>query len=126
MFSRRHLLLAAPSLPLVLSGLAGAAPAPERLEGNGDFDGLVGDWTMHNRRLRKILAGSKEWYEFTSTSSTRAIFGGRGQVDEYEADLPEGKGHISGLTVRMFEPAAKKWRLYWANANRGILTPRRR
>jgi hypothetical protein len=75
---------------------------------------------MHNRRLRKIFAGSNEWYEFTSFSSTRAIFAGRGQVDEYEADLPEGKGHISGLTVRMFEPATRKWRIYWANANRGI------
>ena len=114
--------MAAPSFPLLLSGLAGAAPAPApgRVEGNGDFDGLVGEWTMHNRRLRKILAGSKDWYEFTSTCATRPIFGGRGQVDEYEADLPDGKAHISGLTVRMFEPPAKKWRLYWANANRGI------
>jgi hypothetical protein len=31
------------------------------------FDFLVGNWTSRQRRLRTVLAGSDEWYEFTAT-----------------------------------------------------------
>src|SRR5262245_42267912 len=120
MHNRRDVLIAIPAVPLLLSGLAraGSGPAPAG-DGSKDFDCLMGDWKLHNRRLKKIFAGSNEWYEFDSYSKTRPIWGGRANIDEFEADLPQG-GHITGLTVRLFELSTKKWRIYWANANRGI------
>ena len=36
-------------------------------DGQADFDFLIGSWKVHNRRLKKPLAGSTEWYEFEAT-----------------------------------------------------------
>jgi len=40
-------------------------------------------------------------------------------IDEYEADTPSG--HIQGLTLRLYDPKAKQWSLYWANSAKGTL-----
>ena len=31
------------------------------------FDWFVGTWSSQQRRLREVLAGSQEWYEFPGT-----------------------------------------------------------
>jgi len=36
-----------------------------------DFDFYVGTWAIHNRRLRKPLAGCTDWYEFGATSQAQ-------------------------------------------------------
>jgi hypothetical protein len=82
-----------------------------------DFDFYVGTWTVRNRRLRKALAGCTEWYEFEATSTARAIVGGMGNVDEYEAPS-EG---IVGFTIRMYDPEHDHWLLYWAGRTGGPL-----
>ena len=41
-----------------------------------DFDFYVGTWMIHNRRLRKALAGCTEWYEFEAISEARPVLGG--------------------------------------------------
>jgi hypothetical protein len=80
-----------------------------------DFDFYVGTWKIHNRRLRKALAGSDEWYEFEATSKARPVLGGVGNFDEFEA-ASEG---ISGLTLRLFDPERDEWLLYWAGGRGG-------
>jgi hypothetical protein len=80
-----------------------------------DFDFYVGIWKIHNRRLRKALAGSEEWYEFEATSTARPVLGGLGNFDEFEAPS-EG---ISGLTLRLFDPERDEWLLYWASSRGG-------
>jgi hypothetical protein len=80
-----------------------------------DFDFYVGTWKIHNRRLRKALAGSEEWYEFEATSNARPVLGGIGNFDEFEAPS-EG---ISGLTLRLFDPERDEWLLYWASSRGG-------
>jgi hypothetical protein len=82
-----------------------------------DFDFYVGTWTIHNRRLRKALAGCTEWYEFEATSLARPVLAGIGNLDEFEAPS-EG---ISGLTLRLFDPTRDEWSLYWAGARGGPL-----
>jgi hypothetical protein len=82
-----------------------------------DFDFYVGTWTIHNRRLRKALAGCTEWYEFEATSRARMVLDGRGNVDEYEAPSER----IVGLTVRLYDPERDAWLLYWAGARGGAL-----
>ena len=70
-----------------------------------DFDFYVGTWQIHNRRLRKSLADSTDWYEFEATSRARPVLGGTGNFDEFDAPS-EG---ISGLTLRLFDPERDEW-----------------
>ena len=92
-------------------------------EGNGngqtDFDFFIGEWKVHNRRLRNPLQGSDSWYEFDGTSVARHLWGGKANIDEYAADSPSGP--IQGMTLRLFDPKSRQWSLYWANSANGTL-----
>jgi hypothetical protein len=99
-------------------------PARQSAEGEGhdpraDFDFYVGTWKIHNRRLKQRLKGSNAWEEFEGTSVARQIWGGAGNMDEYEADGPSGR--IQGLTVRLYNPKSRQWSLYWANGANGVI-----
>ena len=84
-----------------------------------DFDFLVGEWTITNRRLRERLVGSDDWEEFASTSVVHNLFDGAANVDEIT--FPS-KG-FKGLTLRLFDPEREEWSLYWANSQTGVLFP---
>jgi hypothetical protein len=86
---------------------------------NNNFDFFVGTWTTRQRRLRKILAGSDEWYEFSGTSRCWSVFDGLGNIDE--VTFPD-QG-FSGLTVRLYDPATELWSLYWARSEQGLTLP---
>jgi hypothetical protein len=88
-------------------------------DGQRDFDFFMGSWTVRNRRLRQRLEGSTQWDEFDGTVVARPVWGGSANVDEYEAVGPDGAIH--GLTVRLYDPATRQWRLYWANRAKGSL-----
>ncbi|MGS2616710.1 hypothetical protein ACVCAH_19590 [Micromonospora sp. LZ34] len=83
----------------------------------GDFDFFVGTWHVVNRRLLKRHVGSDEWDEFPGLSVARTFFAGAGSFDEITFPT---KG-FSGATVRIFDPAAGTWSIYWMNSNRGML-----
>jgi hypothetical protein len=87
------------------------------MSGVGDFDFFVGSWDGRQRRLRKALADSDDWYEFATTTQCWSVFGGAANVDEVTAP-DQG---FSGLSVRLFDPAAGQWSIYWANSRNGIL-----
>jgi hypothetical protein len=87
----------------------------------GDFDFWPGRWNVHNRRLRKRLAGSDEWEEFEATSVARPILGGLGNEDEFRTDHDGG---FIGMSFRFFDPATRQWSIYWADSRRsGLLDP---
>ena len=88
--------------------------------GARDFDFLMGRWSIHNRRLRKRLAGSREWEEFASTCSARPLPAGLGNEDELR--IADTDGYV-GLSFRFFNPAAQQWAIHWADSRRGILDP---
>ena len=106
------------------SGLAEEKSSPEPTttvrDGQHDFDFWFGKWKVHNRRLLKPLSGSKEWVEFEGTNVARPIWGGRANMDEFEADAPAG--HISGMTIRTYNAKTGEWSLYWANAANGEIS----
>jgi hypothetical protein len=87
-------------------------------DGQKDFDFLIGRWTVRNRRLRERLVGSRQWDEFDGTCVAQAVWGGLANMDEYEAHAPFGL--IQGLTVRLYDPGTRQWRLHWANRVNGI------
>lgn len=86
-----------------------------------DFDFWIGRWKVHNRRLRKRLAGSEEWDEFEATCVARLLLDGMGNEDEFRTDY---KGGFIGMSFRFFDPEKKLWSIYWADTRRcGELDP---
>jgi hypothetical protein len=87
--------------------------------GQHDFDFEQGHWHIHLKQRQHPLTGSNTWVEFDGTSTTRPIWNGRGDIEEFETTSPSG--HIEGLTLRTFNPETHQWRLYWANSKNGIV-----
>ena len=86
-----------------------------------DFDFFMGSWKVHNRYLRKRLAGSDEWDEFEATSVARPLLDGLGNEDEFRTDYDGG---FIGMSFRFFDPEKKRWSIYWADTRRcGELDP---
>ena len=85
-------------------------------DGRHDFDFVVGRWTIHNRKLIDVLdPGCTEWVEFTAEGEARPILGGLGNIDSFvAADMP-GRGPYEGMTLRLFDPEAGLWRIWWAS-----------
>lgn len=81
--------------------------------GARDFDWYFGAWHVHNRMLRKRLADSNDWWEFPATDVVKPILGGLGNIDEINFDRPEKP--LRGFNLRIFNPAAKLWSIYWVD-----------
>ncbi len=92
---------------------------------NSDFDFLVGTWKMHHRRLNKRLENSKDWTEFESTDFNWKILSGTADMDVLSTtQLPGLEGKLfEGVTLRLFDPKTRLWRLYWVASNVGVLDP---
>jgi len=89
--------------------------------GADDFNFLMGDWSVTHRRLVRRLVGDTEWIEFSGPASARQILGGLGNTDEYRIDLPEGA--YIGASLRLFNPAAQTWTIYWMDSRDPKLDP---
>jgi hypothetical protein len=86
-----------------------------------DFDFWMGSWNVRNRLLRARLQGSDEWDEFASTVVARPILDGLGNEDEFRTSW--GGGFVA-MSFRFFDPASRRWSIYWADARRpGLLDP---
>lgn len=96
-----------------------APPSENPRDPQHDFDFLFGDWEVHNRRLKARLCGCTEWIEFEGTSRVRPLWGGAAQIDEYQGEAPTGR--IDGLTLRLYNPAARQWSMNWSNRAAGTL-----
>lgn len=78
---------------------------------NTDFAFMAGTWISRQRRRTKVLAGSDEWYEFDATLDTQILLDGNATFDVLKA--PER--NIEGLTLRLYDPDEKVWRIWWAS-----------
>jgi hypothetical protein len=86
-----------------------------------DFDFFLGRWKVHNRFLRRRLAGSDDWDEFEATSVARGLLDGLGNEDEFRTDYAGG---FIGMSFRFFDPKTSRWSIYWADTRRcGKLDP---
>ncbi len=89
--------------------------------GADDFDFLIGDWSVHHRRLARRLAGDTRWIEFTGPASVRKFLNGFGNMDEIRIDLPEGA--YIGATVRLYNPRTGDWSIYWMDSRDPKMDP---
>ncbi len=88
-------------------------------DGRSDFVFIVGCWQVKNRRLRERLRGSQDWEEFDGVSVARPVLGGLGNIDEITIERESGR--LEGLTLRLYDPKAQQWSIYWADNIAGIL-----
>ena len=103
--------------PTSRSLLRGATEAPAA-DGAHDFDFLHGRWAVKHRLLKARGAGSGEWVEHPGTAETRPLLGGLCNVEEHLIS-----GRASGVALRCYEPAAKRWAIYWVSDRDGLLGP---
>jgi len=90
-------------------------------DGQHDFDSLVGTWKFHLKRLNRRLVGSTEWVELDGTTVCRKVLDGRGEVEEVNVESADKHTHIQGLAVRLYNPEAHQWSIYWVNGADGIM-----
>ena len=84
-----------------------------------DFDFLTGSWDVSHRRLVERWVGSDEWDCFDGTTTCEPRLGGIANVEQ--GDFPS-RG-FSGLALRLFDPAAQQWSIFWVNSSTGRLEP---
>ncbi len=84
-----------------------------------DFDFLIGSWTVTNRRLGELLAGSDDWAVFPGTATCWSLFEGGGNLDEIVFPTLGSRG----CTLRLFDVEREEWSLHWANSRTGLLQP---
>jgi hypothetical protein len=94
-------------------------PAMKLPKVTGDFDFFVGAWDVQHRRLRSPLTDSDDWYDMPGTTFGYTYFNGSVSMDENDF-LTAG---FRGLTIRLYDPVAETWSIYWVNSRRGALEP---
>jgi hypothetical protein len=113
------LLTVVPVAAFAQSDSATAKPSVQPRDGQRDFDFEFGTWkTQLSRRLRP-LTGSNTWVEYEGTSVVRRVWNGRANLGELEVDGPAG--HIEGLSLRLYDPQSRQWKISWANRRDGTL-----
>lgn len=94
-------------------------PAHARPDGAHDFDFEFGMWKAHIARRVKPLTGSATWVEYDGTSVVHKLWDGRANVGELDVTGPAGR--IEGMSLRLYDPQARQWKVRWANGKDGDL-----
>src|SRR5678815_1397987 len=89
-------------------------------DGQHDFDFEIGTWKTQLRRLQRPLSGSTNWVEYEGTTVVSKVLDGRANLVELKVNGPAGR--IEGLSLRLYDPQARKWSLNFANIGDGKLT----
>lgn len=76
-----------------------------------DWDFLVGNWQVRNRRLKQRFAASAQWEEFDNTITNWPVLGGFGNIGDNVFHAPGGS--YCGVSIRAFDPENKQWLSWW-------------
>ena len=90
-----------------------ATQAARDSNGRSDFAFEDGTWSMRQRRLKDPFL-PREWTESTgSTHVVRPVWRGRASLGELV--LGGGAPSFGGSLLKIFDPHAKRWRVYWVD-----------
>lgn len=70
--------------------------------------------------MRDPFASQSESVELSGTVTVRKVWDGKAELEEIEADGPNG--HWEGLTLFLYNPGARQWSQSFANSRVGMLT----
>lgn len=88
--------------------------------GQHDFDFNIGVWRTEITRILDPLSGATHSLKLVGTVTVHKIWDGRAQLEEIEADGPNG--HWEGMTLFLYNPEAHQWSQTFANSKSGMLT----
>jgi hypothetical protein len=71
--------------------------------------------------LKHRLAGSTEWVELDGTTVCQKVLDGRAEVEEMNVESADKHTHIQGLALRLYNPEAHQWSIYWVNGADGVM-----
>ena len=127
---RPILFLAAPAVAFAAAPSVATAQAPApapfvapAVDHQHDFDWMFGTWKATLSRLDKPLTGSTTWVEFEGMQTSKRVWNGRANLDEFVVHSPKAGVDVEGVTLRLYDPRAQEWRIYWANSRRAIVDP---
>jgi hypothetical protein len=90
-------------------------------DGSHDFDWEIGTWATSVKVLRNPLSPQATWVEFNGTSVIHPLADGRANL--VDLDIAGSAGHLRGVSLRLYNVAARQWSLNFANMGDGVLTP---
>lgn len=117
MIAGRLALVAGACLAAAHIACIAAAGAPAARDSSHDFDFAMGTWKTHSSRLLQPLTGSRRWIEMNGVTVVTPVWGGRGNLAEYEGDGPGGRVQL--LALRLYDPQSGQWNLNFATSARG-------
>lgn len=116
------LLIVGASIPAIGQTPPAESPSVVAHDAQHDFDFEIGTWTTEVRVLRNPLSGKRPvWAEYRGTSEVRGLMGGR--ANSVELSVAGLAGKIEGISLRLYDPAARRWSLNFASLRDGALTP---
>jgi hypothetical protein len=109
------------ALAVPLNGVADSPPADNGSvrDGQHDFDFDIGVWRTHIRRILDPLSGATHSVELNGTVTVRKVWDGRAALEEIETD--GANGHWEGMTLFLYNPAARQWTMNFVNSKMGQL-----
>jgi len=110
------------ALCALLLAIAPPGSATDLADGAHDFDFNFGTWHTHIKRLTKPLTGSTDSIALDGTVTVRKLWGGSGQIEDFEADGPNNL-HVQGITLFLYNPNSRQWSQTWASSRDGVLNP---
>lgn len=108
------------SLPAHAATANTSSPTKAAGDPQHDFDFNFGTWHTHIRRILDPFAGATHAIELNGTVTVHRVWGGRAQLEEIEADGPNG--HWEGLTLFLYNPASRQWSQSFVNSRSGVLS----
>jgi hypothetical protein len=102
-----------------LSAVIFALSAAPVWAGQHDFDFEIGTWKTHVARLLHPLTGSTVWAQYDGTSVVSAVWNGRANLVELEAEGPQG--HLELASLRLYNPDSGQWSLNGVSSRGGTL-----
>jgi hypothetical protein len=107
----------------ILAGAIATTPAAAQAapDGQHDFDFNFGTWKTHIKRIQDPFSAAGQSIELNGTVTVRKVWEGRAQLEEIEADGPNG--HWQGMTLFLYNPEAHQWSQSFAASKSGVLNP---
>jgi hypothetical protein len=93
---------------------------PSATSDKNDFNFLVGEHTVHHKRLKSRLTGSIDWTESNGTHKLELLLTGIGNLEQHKMLDFDGTP-FEGVAFRLFNPATRLWSIYWADSRYGTL-----
>jgi len=102
---------------LVCMSMAAGAATPR--DGSHDFDFSKGVWHTHITRTLDPFEGGTHHTTMDGTKTARPVWGGRGWLEEIEADGPNG--HWEGATLFLYDAKAGQWSQSYIDSDTAVI-----